>query len=174
MREGDKNSIHDLQDQRVLLSKTFMKCVSSDSAQIFWQNEAFMVNWTCLLRHTYPFWGQCFQDWFRALLNKLIHLDNTAEWKTRILRKILTAGPVAESRASILLSSIVYRHDFLPIPSGSAVCIWHNILIFHFAGSSTYNSFIYGYILIQTEFQRAVYTYNTITPWSDCRNICGK
>jgi len=30
----------------------------------------------------------------------------------------------------------VYRHDFLPIPTGSAVCIWCNILVFHFVSST--------------------------------------
>ena len=36
-----------------------------------------------------------------------------------------------------LYSSIVYKHDFLLIPTESAVCICRNILVFNFAGSST-------------------------------------
>ena len=40
--------------------------------------------------------------------------------------------------------NIVYWRDFLPIPTGSAACIWRNILVFHFAVLSIYNLFIYG------------------------------
>ena len=49
----------------------------------------------------------------------------------------------ADSRASTQYSSIVYRHDFLPIPTGSALCIWLNIFFFHFAFYSIYNLLIY-------------------------------
>ena len=49
-----------------------------------------------------------------------------------------------ESSTSTLYSSIVYRHDFLTIPTGSAVCIWRNILVFHFVGPSKYNFGING------------------------------
>ena len=43
----------------------------------------------------------------------------------------------AESPTSTQNSSIVYRHDFLPIPTGSAVGIWRNVLVFHFVSTST-------------------------------------
>ena len=49
----------------------------------------------------------------------------------------------AESHACTLNLNILYRHDFLPLPTGSAVCIWHNILVFHFAMLSTYLQLIY-------------------------------
>ena len=52
-----------------------------------------------------------------------------------------------ESRASTQYSSIVYWHDFLPMPTVLAVFIWRNIIIFHFAGSSIYNLFIYDCLL---------------------------
>ena len=48
-------------------------------------------------------------------------------------------------RQYTIYSSIVHMHDFLPMPTGSAVCIWCNILVFHFAGSSRYNWLIYGH-----------------------------
>ena len=48
------------------------------------------------------------------------------------------------SRACKLSWIIGYLRDFLPILTESAVCIWRNSLVFHFAGSSIYNSFIYG------------------------------
>jgi len=38
----------------------------------------------------------------------------------------------------------VHNIPAVPIPAVSAVCIWRNILVFHFAGSSIYTSFIYG------------------------------
>ena len=51
---------------------------------------------------------------------KELYIDEHEKWKTRELRQILPS--VAESRASTLDSSIVYRHDFLSIiPTGSAV-----------------------------------------------------
>ena len=50
----------------------------------------------------------------------------------------------AESRSGIvhylgIFNDIAYRHDFVHIPTGSAVCIWRNILVFHFASYSIYN-----------------------------------
>ena len=45
--------------------------------------------------------------------------------------------------------NIVNWRDFLPIPTGSAVCIWRKILIFHFASLSIHTflfSWVYDYI----------------------------
>ena len=53
-----------------------------------------------------------------------------------------TVGTVAS--VPTLFFSIVYRHDFLYIETGSAVCIWLNSLVYHFAGSYINNAFIYG------------------------------
>ena len=53
-----------------------------------------------------------------------------------------TADPVGMGKKvapDTQYSSIVYRHDILPIPTGSAECIWCNILVFHFASYSIYN-----------------------------------
>ena len=36
-----------------------------------------------------------------------------------------------------IFQNSVQRLDFLPIPTGSAVGIWRNNVVFHFAGSST-------------------------------------
>ena len=80
---------------------------------------------------------------------KELYIDEPAEWTTRELRQIHTADPVGMGRKSSQCTifkyvGIVYRHNFLPIPNGSAVCIWRNSLDVHFAGSSIFNSFIYG------------------------------
>ena len=41
----------------------------------------------------------------------------------------------------------MYWRDFLPKPTGPAVYIWHNILVFHFASNSIYNFLFYGFRL---------------------------
>ena len=68
---------------------------------------------------------------------KELYIDEPAKWKIRELRQTHKADPVA-------IGSIVYRHDFLSIATGSSVYIWRNSLFFHFAGSSIYKAFIYG------------------------------
>ena len=54
-----------------------------------------------------------------------MQVDEDTKWKTRILRRIHSADPVAVVRKSCLYSTlywnIVLWHDFLPIPTGSAV-----------------------------------------------------
>ena len=53
------------------------------------------------------------------------YIEQDAEWTTRELRQMqrqLIQSVWAESRASTLYSSIAYRHDFLSILTGSAVC----------------------------------------------------
>ena len=52
---------------------------------------------------------------------------------------------LAESGENTQYSSLVYRPDFLPIPTGSALCIWRNSLVFHFASYSIYDLFFYGF-----------------------------
>ena len=42
----------------------------------------------------------------------------------------------------------MYWRDFLPIPPGSAVCIWRNILVFHFVSYSINNLLFYGLLLL--------------------------
>ena len=54
----------------------------------------------------------------------------------------------AKSSACTLYWYIVYWRDFLPTMTGSAVYIWRNSLVFHFAGSSIYSLFIYGLHLL--------------------------
>ena len=80
-----------------------------------------------------------------------LYIDEPAKWKTEKIAPNtvptylqLIQSVWAEIRASTLYSSVVYRHDFLSIPTGSAVCFWRNILVFHFAGLSMYNLFTYG------------------------------
>ena len=55
---------------------------------------------------------------------------------------------VGMDRKSCLYTSYTEIHSVLAQLSahttGKAVCIWPNSLVFHFAGSSIYNSFIYG------------------------------
>jgi len=53
----------------------------------------------------------------------------------------IITDPVGMGRKSCLYNKVYWR-DFLPIPNGSAVpvCIWRNILVFHFAGLSTYTN----------------------------------
>ena len=61
-----------------------------------------------------------------------------------------TADPVGRDRKSCLNTVLEYTvvcwRDFLPILTKSAVLYlyWDNSLVFHFAGSSMYSSFIYG------------------------------
>ena len=57
---------------------------------------------------------------------------------------MLLQSVLAESRACTLYWNIVRWRNFWPIPTGSAIRIWRNILVFHFAGSSICNFFIYG------------------------------
>ena len=40
---------------------------------------------------------------------------------------------VFEQKACTLYWNIVHWRDFLPTPTGSAVCVWRHILVFHFA-----------------------------------------
>ena len=57
------------------------------------------------------------------------------------------ADPVgirAESCACTLSWNIVYWRDFLPTWTESAVSIWRNILVFHFASYSIDNLLFYG------------------------------
>jgi len=63
-------------------------------------------------------------------------------YRTKYIQLVQSVWP--ESRARTLYSSI--GHDFLPIPSGSCSSMYlaQYILVFHFAGSSTYNLFLYG------------------------------
>jgi len=68
-----------------------------------------------------------------------IYIDTPAKQKPMILRQIHTADPVGMGKkncACTLYWNIVHWHDFLPKLAGSAVCILHNTLFFHFAGSS--------------------------------------
>ena len=66
-------------------------------------------------------------------------------WKTRILYpkqtvQLIHAVGYGDGQKVATVHYIpvyVYRHDILPIPTGSAVCILRNSLVFHFAGSST-------------------------------------
>ncbi len=72
--------------------------------------------------------------------------------KTRELRQNiqLVQSVWAESRTITLYSSIVNRHDFLSIPTGSAVCIWRNILVFHFAELPIYTTYLSMELSIQS------------------------
>ena len=55
---------------------------------------------------------------------------NTHSWFSRFGQKV---APMH----FIHVWCTLYRHDFLPIPTGSAVCIWRQILAFHFVSSSS-------------------------------------
>ena len=68
----------------------------------------------------------------------------------------------SSDRKYTMYSSIMYGDDFLPIPTGSAVCICHNILVFHFMSSST---FINGLTHLPTEHHRPKVRGNQISFW---------
>ena len=57
--------------------------------------------------------------------------------KTRVQKSHATVS------LNILEYSVVYTGETFFPPTGSAVCICLNSLVFHFAGSSIYSSFIY-------------------------------
>ena len=73
------------------------------------------------------------------------YIDKPAKQKTRILRQTHTADPSRYGQQVVPVHYIPvecrYRYDFLPTPTGSAVCIWRHILVFHVVSSST---LIYG------------------------------
>jgi len=55
-----------------------------------------------------------------------IYIDKPAKWKTRILRQLCSFGWSSWNGKKVapvncIHSSIVYRHDFLPLPTGSTV-----------------------------------------------------
>ena len=76
---------------------------------------------------------------------KELYIDETAKWKTRELRQIHTgtADPFGIDRKSCMYNLMEYS-VMARLFAHTAVCIWRNSLVFHFAGSSIYNSFIYG------------------------------
>jgi len=83
---------------------------------------------------------------YTGIKMKKIYLDEPAKWKTRILRQIQTPNHRFGQKV------VPGQHytgiqcagtTFCPILTRSAVFIWRNILVFHFAGSSIYISFIY-------------------------------
>ena len=77
----------------------------------------------------------------------VVYIDEPAKWKSRILRQIHTADLVGIGQKVLPVHYTVILctgATFFPYRLGQLyICIRCDILVFHFAGSSLYNSLIY-------------------------------
>ena len=88
-----------------------------------------------------------------------IGCKNTSIWSSRYGQKVAPVQLYSSPEIKL------YWHDFLPVQTGSAVNIWRNILICHFAVLSIYNLFINGPVLLYSKCtSRKVQMYSLTSP----------